>query len=396
MVGPETVIITDGDERSALAAARSLSRGGLRVVVAAGRKRSLAGVSRHCSRAVAVPDPLADPAGFVSEVARLSRQEKAQWLLPMTDASMLALAEDRQCAPPARIPFPDAELFRRISDKARVLAAAEKVGIAVPFQVTLLSATALDSAVIPPGALVVKPSRSVCEVAGHRVKLRVSYARDRQSLERAVAAYPPGSYPLLLQQRVEGPGVGIFLLVWDGKVRACFAHRRLREKPPSGGVSVYRESIPADPELVERSRQLLDAFGWQGVAMIEYKVDGQTGRPYLMEINARFWGSLQLAIDAGVDFPLLLLQCARGTPPAECPPYQAGVRSQWWWGEVDHLLTRLRHRGDSAPGQLPGIAVTAADILASPWRRRDRCEVFRWSDPLPAVLETVRWVGALR
>src|SRR6185312_15979930 len=104
---------------------------------------------------------------------------------------------------------------------------------------------------------------------------------------------------------------------------------------PSGGVSVYRESIVADPELVRRSRALLDRFGWCGVAMIEYKVDARTGTPYLMEINARFWGSLQLAIDAGVDFPNLLLSVALDGARPAMPTYRAGVRSRWWWGDVD-------------------------------------------------------------
>ena len=69
---------------------------------------------------------------------------------------------------------------------------------------------------------------------------------------------------------------------------------------------MYRESIALDPELLARSRALLDRFEWNGVAMIEYKIDEATGTPYLMEINGRFWGSLQLAVDAGVDFPALL------------------------------------------------------------------------------------------
>ena len=158
--------------------------------------------------------------------------------------------------------------------------------------------------------------------------------------------YPAAAFPLLLQERVVGPGVGIFLLIWDGVLRATFAHRRLREKPPSGGVSVYRESIAADPALVERSRQLLAHFGWQGVAMVEYKVDERTGIPVLMEINGRFWGSLQLAVDAGVDFPRLLIDCAEGKPTRRTRRrITVGSRLRWWWGDVDQLLLRLRHSG---------------------------------------------------
>ena len=32
-----------------------------------------------------------------------------------------------------------------------------------------------------------------------------------------------------------------------------------------------------------------------------------------MEVNGRFWGSLQLAIDAGVDFPFLACSSRRGS-----------------------------------------------------------------------------------
>ena len=51
--------------------------------------------------------------------------------------------------------------------------------------------------------------------------------------------------------------------------------------------------------------------------MVEYKRDSSTGQPYLMEVNGRFWGSLQLAIDSGVDFPRILVACALGEKSRE-------------------------------------------------------------------------------
>ena len=44
----------------------------------------------------------------------------------------------------------------------------------------------------------------------------------------------------------------------------------------------------------------------KGVAMVEYRWDLSTDRFYLMEMNLRFWGSLHLALYAGVDFPRML------------------------------------------------------------------------------------------
>ena len=56
-----TIIITDADERAALAATRSLGRAGWRVVTCGTAKTSLAGRSRYSAKSVTIPDPLTLP-----------------------------------------------------------------------------------------------------------------------------------------------------------------------------------------------------------------------------------------------------------------------------------------------------------------------------------------------
>jgi predicted ATP-grasp superfamily ATP-dependent carboligase len=228
-----------------------------------------------------------------------------------------------------------------------------------------------------------------------RTKLTVRHAADPRELTRVLtelAEAGDAAFPLLVQQRIVGPGVGIFLLLWEGRVLATFAHRRIREKPPSGGVSVYRESIAADPQLVARSRALLEHLGWCGVAMVEYKVDERTGTPYLMEVNGRFWGSLQLAVDAGVDFPVLLVAAATGAEPEPVPSYTTGVRLRWWWGDVDHLIARMRRSRTALalPPDAPGRWRALRDFLTIHFGR-DREEILRLDDPRPFLRESVQW-----
>jgi len=74
--------------------------------------------------------------------------------------------------------------------------------------------------------IVLKPARSVSERAGVRATFSVTYASDASELQRKLRALPPAAFPLLLQQRVVGPGMGIFLLLWDGELKAQFAHQR--------------------------------------------------------------------------------------------------------------------------------------------------------------------------
>jgi predicted ATP-grasp superfamily ATP-dependent carboligase len=389
-----TVLVTDGEERSALACVRSLGAAGHRVVVIASTSRSLAGSSRYANISLSAPSPLADPSNFAAAVVDAVRENGIDCVFPISEASLLAVLPLRPQLPNVLIPFPGLDQFATISDKARLLEKAAELGIAVPAQRSVGSRADVDAMDIGDVhfPVVLKPARSVVNVGAERIKVGVRHAADGEALRRQLLAYPEGAYPVLVQQRIVGPGIGNFLLLWDGRVIAEFSHRRIREKPPAGGVSVYRESIATDHSVAERSRRLLEAFDWRGVAMVEYKQDSATGTLYLMEINGRFWGSLQLAIDAGVDFPVLLLKAATGQPQAGPLPYQTGIRSRWWWGDVDQLIARFRRSATdlALPPDDRGRGHAMLDF-AKVWRRGDRNEVFRFGDPRPLLTETMNW-----
>ncbi len=391
------ILVTDGEQRASLATVRSLGRAGHEVVVAAPTPRSLAGSSRYACASVVVPDPLARPEAFAEALVTAAGTEGAQALFPITDASLgVALSvrgvlEERGVL----LPFAEREAYQGISDKRRVLDEAARLGIAGPAQVVvecLEAAPAADLEALP-FPVVVKPSRSVVGTGSERRKTKVTYAGDPDELRGRLLETPAAAYPVLLQERIVGPGVGVFLLLWGGKVAAAFGHRRLREKPPSGGVSVLRESAPIDAALVERSTALLRAFDWRGPAMVEYKVDARTGTPHIMEINGRYWGSLQLAIDAGVDFPAIHMDLATGRRRAPVTRYVEGVRTRWVLGDLDHLIARLRHSKEKLglPPSAPGRARAVVDFLWA-FRPGIRNEVFRWSDPRPGVTEAAEWL----
>ena len=382
------VLITDGNERVALAAARSLVRVGHSVCVTAPTRLSLAGVSHGVRPHQIVSDSLLDPEGYAEELGRVTRRQGTTILLPMTDASVEAVLEHRSALPAELVlPLPDLATYRAASDKARTLALARDCGFEVP-ETRIVTTPGDCDATVPDDFFpaFVKPHRSVVTAGGVRRKLAVSPVSSAVECRRALAALPTAAFPVLLQRRVSGVGEGFFALRWGGRTVAMFAHRRLREKPPTGGVSVYRESIPLDERLTGPGLRLLDALDWRGVAMIECKRDDTTGRHVVMEVNGRFWGSLQLAIDAGVDFPSLLVRCAIGETVPETRDYRVGVRSRWFWGDVDHLYLRLR-AGDS------WLRSLIAFLRISP--RRDRSEVWRWRDPAPFVVETLGWFGLL-
>ncbi len=391
------VLVTDGEHRSALAITRSLGRAGCTVLNCAEHTPSLAAASRWSRGEARVPSPLEQPDAFAEEVAALARRWDIDTVVPATDESLLALIPHRALLSGICLPFADLDTFLAISDKRRLLDVAAGLGLATPAQ-WVLETRAAAITLDPTGLafpLVLKPARSVAG-AGARVKLSVRHARDAAALREVLEELPAEAYPLLVQQRIEGPGTGVFLLIWDDEMRAVFAHRRLREKPPAGGVSVRCESVAADSDLVAAAARLLRCFGWRGVAMVEFKVDAATGTPYLMEVNGRFWGSLQLAIDAGVDFPALLLAAALGERHPPVTSYRIGLRSHWWLGELDHVIARLR-RSNTTLNLPPGSPsrLRALTELITSWRPGQSHDTLRLDDARPFLREIRQWVAAL-
>ena len=115
--------------------------------------------------------------------------------------------------------------------------------------------------------------------------------------------------------------------------------------------AIRAESIVPPPGMLRDAEKLLIALHWHGVAMVEFKLDGQ-GQYWLMEINPRLWGSLALSIDAGVDFPMGLLQISRGQQPAAQPPYKAPYYTRDLRTDVDWLKSN-----QSATGAWGGFSV---------------------------------------
>jgi predicted ATP-grasp superfamily ATP-dependent carboligase len=272
---------------------------------------------------------------------------------------------------------------------------ARSLGIACPATYMLCEHDRIeDVAVRVQYPVVIKPRWSRYQRGSGWVQGTVQYAQDANELTRKYREIDSRLPQPLVQETILGEGRGVFLLLWDGELKAAFCHRRLREKPPSGGVSVLCESIPLDDDLVGQSLALLKAIGWQGVAMVEFKVDQRDGRAKLMEINGRFWGSLQLAVDAGMDFPVMLYRLATGENVASQFSYRVGVKTRWLLGDLDQLLIRLRHRGNSLVADRSSRVRACLEFLKF-YDKDMHYEVFKLDDPYPGWVEAKHWVQAL-
>jgi predicted ATP-grasp superfamily ATP-dependent carboligase len=315
-------------------------------------------------------------------------------LFPMTDITCYLVSEYRdEISKLTQIPMVDRETFSRASEKGELIDICEKLGLPIPRTKLLNKVEDVESVAQEiEYPVVIKPRRSRYLLGSNWVNTGVDYAFSPEELKRKIKAYNPRLPLPLLQERIKGPGAGAFALFNKGEVRAVFFHKRLREKPPSGGVSVLRESSPIDPVMRDYSLKLLKALRWHGVAMVEFKIDSRDQLPKIMEINGRFWGSLQLAIDAGIDFPYLLYKMTRDGDIPESLDYKVGVQSRWLMGDIDHLLAIMLKSKAALrlPENHPGKLRTLYEFSKF-YKSKMKYEVLRPSDIRPFFNEVAEW-----
>jgi predicted ATP-grasp superfamily ATP-dependent carboligase len=362
------VLVTDGHWRKTLAVVRSLGRKGVEVTVGESSGVAASLFSRYCSRRVIYPSVVRHPEAFLAFLRRELEKNNYDLVIPMEEETLLLLAQHKEeFAPVARLPLPPYETIVRARDKGWLLQHASQQGIPIPK--TMVTQDMMDPDAVKdtiPRPWVIKPRISSGSFG-------IAYvAREEDLAEAYHTVHSRFPFPLI-QERIpsEGEAFGLSaLLDREGRVKASFVHRRLREYPITGGPSTLRESA-RHPLVEELGIRLLQSLNWHGVAMVEFKVDPRDNQPKLMELNPRFWGSLALAVHAGVDFPFLLYTMAMGEEFEAIRDYEVGIRCRWLLpGDILHFLTNPR-RFHLKPGffKFRGIA---DDILSL-------------DDPLPTV-----------
>jgi predicted ATP-grasp superfamily ATP-dependent carboligase len=351
------ILVLDAESKISLTSARSLARAGLRVAIggAAGQSRPLrkppSWHSRYCGRAVELPDYTSAPAAFVDAVAEFARTHQVAVVLPVGDATVALTAPHRDrfaefgCTLAVA---PDAAL-EIATDKVRTLEVAAKLGIEYPRSLPVRNLEDLRAAEAAFGyPFVVKPSVSWTGQVAERVH-PTEVVNEEEAL-RSTESYLATGCEVIAQQLASGLRESISLFIADSQMLAYCGAAALRTTPPLGGVSVMRESVPVDEELLQACVNLATAIGIEGACEVEFRRDA-SGQPLLMEINPRLAGTLENAMRAGVNFPLLIWQHATGQPVQPVRSYKTGVRTRWLSGDMRWAWDSMFQHG--RPDTLP-------------------------------------------
>lgn len=314
-------LVTDAHIPSAVSGIRALGRTGL-AVAALAPGRSAAGLwSRYCAERAVGPDSVADPKGFLDAVRRVAEQHGPLVVYPGQDEAINALVGDTSHLPAeVLLPYPGPEPLAALRDKERVTALAASAGLATPSTLAAGRAGDLAAGELPDGA-VVKPS-----VPG-RTFAAVHVTESRAELQ-ALLSTVPAEEELVLQERLSGRLMAVSVVVGrDGGLVRRFQQVAVRTWPADAGISSLAVSVEPDEELAEACRSLLAAAGYWGLAQLQF-IDAPGG-PRLIDVNTRFYGSLALALAAGVDLPSAWHAVAMGQAVGRPEPYRVGVSYRW-------------------------------------------------------------------
>lgn len=319
MSTPEKVLVIGDDTRSFLATVRSLGRQGLEVHAAPFDFRSPALASRYIKAVHFLPYYLDGGAAWLAAIEALLREHRFTLVMPCDERGLLPLCLHRdvlatQCA----LAIPSPEALDTYFDKVKTRALAQACEVPVAHGRMLAPDDTVERIVADIGLPVVIKEPMSYALPELYVRTSTRIVTDREALAAWLAKHDHAG-PILLEQMFPGFGAGVSVLCHEGDVLQAFEHYRAHELNGSG---YYRKSAPLDPGRLAAVERMVRASRYTGLAMFEFKIDGDSGRWILIEVNARPWGSLPLPVSIGVDFPYRLYRLlARGetTPPVDYP-----------------------------------------------------------------------------
>jgi len=371
------ILVTQGDMKHTLGIVRSLGTRGANVHVLAESKRAAAAISRFCKQAHIMASSTEKE--YVRQLLDILKSQDFDVLIPVgypvTEYTARAFSD---ISAVVNIVLAPIESIEFASNKPEITRFADSVGVPTPRTTVVASLAEVQQAGDEMGyPLIIKGRREtgsgIVSIVQRSEDLYEAYKDlvDRHGLEASV------DFPII-QEFIPGWGCGFFAIYDNGKAKRVFMHRRVREYPISGGSSSCAESF-YDESLKEHGIKLLDSLKWHGVAMVEFRYDTSRHDYRLIEINPKFWGSLDLALKAGADFPGDMVKIAMGNEISYTETYKS-VRFQWpFYGDFLHVF--------DTPSLSPRIL---GDFL-NPRVSKN----FRLDDPLPDMVSAAAFAKAL-
>jgi predicted ATP-grasp superfamily ATP-dependent carboligase len=369
------VIVTDGEERAALAACRGLAAAGYRVSAVARHRPAATHWSRACSERILLPDPRASVQAFVGGLEELLDRGDYAALIPGSDASLLAISDHRErLGHSTRLGLPPREAVRRSVDKLLLHRLAAAAGLPPPPSRSCFDESEAAAAAAELGyPVIVKPASSFTRSGEGLRQQSVTVVEDEVALRGALRTY---ASPFILQRFEHAGFLSFNGVVADGRLLALTTSRVSRVWPPIAGMHTFSETVAVPAGLAARVCALLGEVGWEGIFQLQM-LEQADGGFSVIDLNPRVFASITLDHRAGANLAAIWCEWLLGGRPVPVTA-SPGFRYRWEEGELCHLAWQLRH----------GHPREAAAVLLP--HRRVVHAWFRLADPGPLLARALQ------
>jgi predicted ATP-grasp superfamily ATP-dependent carboligase len=351
MMADAAVLVTDGgpgSSRSALATVRALGAAGHRSIVTMSGQRELAATSRYATSHVDVP-PARNTEEYRRAIHELIEDRGITTVFATSDDALIALD-------------PVAAEF---VDKSALPPLLERHGIPTAPTQVFESAQAILSATLD-GPVVVKP------VTGSTPAVRFEPGADAGVLQSFDGA-------LIVQPFLTGTMESISGVVWNGLLRAVVHQRYERTWPIECGTSSSAVTIEPNHNREEQLTALLSEH--RGIFQAQFLAGA------LIDVNPRPYGSMPLALQAGLNLPNIVCELGSEDTRSSHPQRaKVGVRYRWIEGDVRSVIGSMRSGSTGATRALASLLPRAGTAHS----------LFAMNDPRPVFTRGAAIVQSFR
>lgn len=116
--------------------------------------------------------------------------------------------------------------------------------------------------------------------------------------------YDSSQQNYVVQEFLTGYDIDCNVLCSEGKV---LVHTIQRPLGVEAGFSpkIDKLKFVHDQAVLEVVEKAMSSLKWNGVNHLDLRYSSETGKPYIIEMNPRFWQSLMASLSIGVNFPYL-------------------------------------------------------------------------------------------
>jgi predicted ATP-grasp superfamily ATP-dependent carboligase len=309
MANKLSVLIPDGENEHVLWTARSLAHSNqVKLHILSNERWTPVRFSRHCRLYKFLPSG-SDHKTRLNALAEIAKRVHADIILPVSEEGVLFATTQREGLSQlaALPPIPDIDSLQIARNKWLLNQFACQHDLPVPKSALVTLDPDFDQRISNLEYPVLLKPTSLTDGQGIQ---RFDTPSDlRGFLKSQDETLFKDKY--FVQTYVPGSDLGLSVLCQNGEILAFTIQRGIISETQRFGPLMALEFIRQD-DVLEIGQKLLSALRWNGIAQIDFRRDSRDGQVKILEMNARYWGSLLGSLVAGVNFPYLACLAAQG------------------------------------------------------------------------------------